>query len=233
MWRAILLSFLFGCSWGVNAKDMGAEYVGVKYVADPLGEARAPDNDPLIRFDAFDCTTFVETVLADSDVEKLNKIRYADGKPDFVRRNHFMETDWLENNSDIVRNVSSSYAPTVTQRITIDKKNWFKVTHKMDVDFAPQTVELQYIPYKHATNIKVEQPVVVLFLRKNSKIRDKIGTDLVVRHMGILLPNGILRHASRKAGAVVDNDFSKYVHRMMENQNNLGIMILEIKNDER
>lgn len=229
MWRAILFSFLIGCSLGVDAKDIGAEYVGIKYASDPLGEARIPDTDPLIRFDAFDCTTFVETVLADGDVQKLNKIRYAGSVPDFVHRNHFIETDWLKNNSDIVQNVSAQYAKTAVYSVIVDKKNWFKVSHRMDVDIPPETVKLEYIPYKHVGNIKVERPVVILFLRKNSKIRDKIGTDLAVRHMGFLLPNGMLRHASRRAGAVVDNVWTEYVQRMMENQNNLGIMILEIK----
>ena len=43
------------------------------------------------------------------------------------------------------------------------------------------------------------------------------------------MPNGTLRHASRRAGAVVDVDFRKYVQRMMESPKNLGIMVLEIK----
>ncbi|MBO4582603.1 MAG: DUF1460 domain-containing protein [Alphaproteobacteria bacterium] len=229
MWRAVLIAFLFGCACGGNATDLAAEYIGVKYVLDPLGEAHAPDIDPLIRFDAFDCTTFVETVLADGDVQRLNKIRYADGVPNFTNRNHFIETDWLSNNSDIVQNVSNRYGKTATHTVTIDKKNWFRTVHNMDTDFSPETVALRYIPYKYAADIKVEKPVVVLFLRNNTKIRDKIGTDLAVRHMGFLLPNGTLRHASRRAGAVVDEDFTKYVQRMMEKQNNLGIMILEIK----
>ena len=229
MWRAVLLAFLFGCACGGNATDLGAEYIGAKYVLDPLGEARAPDADPLIRFDAFDCTTFVETVLAGSDVQRLNKIRYADGIPDFTGRNHFIETDWLSNNSNIVKNVSGRYAPTTTHTVTIDKKNWFRTVHNMDTDFLSKSVALEYIPYKYAADIKVEKPVVVLFLRNNPKVRDKIGTDLAVRHMGFLLPNGTLRHASRRAGAVVDEYFARYVQRMMEKQNNLGIMILEIK----
>ena len=228
MWRALLIALLFGCVGQYDSTKIGAEYVGTKYVLDPLGEEIAPDPDPLIRFDAFDCTTFVETVLADGDIQRLNKIRYADGKPNFFNRNHFIETDWLENNSDIVQNVSAQYAPTAVHRVTIDKKNWFKTVHNIDTDFSPQTTELEYIPYKYATDIKVDKPVVVLFLRDNPKIRDKIGTDLAVRHMGFLLPDGTLRHASSKHSAVVDVDFVKYVHRIMENKNNLGIMILEI-----
>ena len=233
MWRLVLLFLLSGCVFWNNVDNtddyLGAEYVGAQYLNDPLGEEHAPDTDPLIRFDAFDCTTFVETALANGDVDKLNKIRYANGTPSFTGRNHFTETDWIKNNSDIVENASAQYAPTAKYTVTIDKKNWFKQTHHMDTSFPKKTVTLEYIPYKYAADIHVEKPVVVLFLRHSPKIREKIGSDLVVRHMGFLLPNGKLRHASSKFGKVVDQDFMEYAQRMMEKQNNLGIMILEIK----
>jgi hypothetical protein len=88
---------------------------------------------------------------------------------------------------------------------------------------------LEYIPYAEAKNITVEKPVIILFVSNSARIRNKIGTDLSVRHMGFLLPNGKLRHASRKAKRVLDVDFQEYVNRMLENKNNLGIILLEIK----
>ncbi|MBQ6736341.1 MAG: DUF1460 domain-containing protein [Alphaproteobacteria bacterium] len=229
MWRVLLFVFVIGCSYQNNNDFIGAEYLGVKYVRDPLGEGAAPDADPLIRFDAFDCTTFVETVLADGDRKRLNQIRYKNGKVDFINRNHFIETDWLNNNANIVKNVSAEYAPVVTRRVTIDKKNWFKKNHNIDTDFAPQTVSLEYIPYKYAKNISVKKPMVVLFVNAPGRAATKIGTDLAVRHMGFLLPDGRLRHASWHKKTVVDVDFHKYVNQMMENQNKLGIMLLDIK----
>jgi len=228
MRRILLFVFLIGCSFNTSA-EIGGDYLGAKYVSDPLGEAHAPDTDPLIRFDAFDCTTFVETSLAKGDVNRLNEIRYQGEKTDFIHRNHFIETDWLKNNSNLVRNVSAHYAPTAVRTVTIDKKNWFKVKHNTNTNFVSQTTELEYIPYEHAKSIKVSEPVVVLFVINNPYIHDKIGTDLAIRHMGFLLPGGILRHASRISGKVVDTNFDKYINRIMENQNNLGIMILEIK----
>ena len=68
MWRVIFLFLLVGCVGGNVDADFGAKYIGVRYATDPLGEMKSPDADPLIRFDAFDCTTFVETVLAGGDV---------------------------------------------------------------------------------------------------------------------------------------------------------------------
>ena len=229
MWRVLLFVFIVGCSYQNNQYFIGTEYLGAKYINDPLGEGVAPDTDPLIRFDAFDCTTFVETVLANGDEKRLNQIRYKNGKVDFMNRNHFIETDWLNNNSNIVKNVSALYAPVAVRRVTIDKKNWFKKNHNIDTNFEKQTVSLEYIPYKNAQNIHVSKPMIVLFINATGHAPDRIGTDLAVRHMGFLLPNGRLRHASRRQKQVTDVDFDKYVNQMMENQNKLGIMLLSIK----
>jgi len=220
---------LFGCTHIDSQNYIGTEFLGAKYLRNPLGEGIAPDTDPLIRFDAFDCTTFVETSLANGDINTLNSIRYKNGKPTFINRNHFIETDWLENNSNLVTNVSAQYGPTAIRHIIIDKKNWFKTVHNIDTDFAPRSIDLEYIPYADAHNLKISKPMIVLFIINSEKIRNKIGTDLAVRHMGFLLPDGRLRHASRKAGYVIDTDFNKYINRIVENQNNLGIMLLEIK----
>lgn len=228
--RCILpILLILGACGNYNPHEyIGADYLGAHYMQNPLGEGIAPDADPQIRFDAFDCTTFVETALADGDVKKLNKIRYANGIPNILLRNHFVETDWIKNNSDIVHNVTENYGKTRTRSVTIDKKKWFKSKYNLDVNIAPQTIKLQYIPYDNMPEINVDKPMIVLFIADTGKIRDKIGTDLAVRHMGFILPNGMLRHASYRHGQVMDIDFSKYVTQIMENKNNLGIMLLEI-----
>ena len=82
-------------------------FLGAPYKHGALGEGPDGefDRDPLIRFDAFDCTTFVETVMAlslDSDLNSamrtLQKIRYKDGQIGYATRNHFIELDWVPNN---------------------------------------------------------------------------------------------------------------------------------------
>jgi len=231
MWRILLVVLVIGCSQQTFHNYTGSEYVDARYARDPLGEGAGIgiDTDPLIRFDAFDCTTFVETVLAGGNQEKLKRIRYKNGKVDFMNRNHFIDTDWLENNSDLVKNVSAQYAKTAIRRVTIDKKNWFKKKYGIDTNFQKQTVNLEYISYKDAQNIRAIEPMVVLFVNAPGRAPEKIGTDLAVRHMGLLLPDGRLRHASIKQKRVVDVDFNKYVNQMMENQNKLGIILLEIK----
>ena len=209
---------------------IGENYLGKPYILDPLGEGVAPDADPTIRFDAFDCTTFVETVLADGDVNKLNKIRYRDGVVDFLHRNHFIESEWIPNNTSIVENASAKYGKTAIRTVKINRAAWLWHMHNIKDNTPQKTVNLEYIPYDEFETIHVNKPVIVLFVfNSNKKIISKTGTDLSVRHMGFLLPNGMLRHASFSRGRVVDTDFNEYVAKRKKMPNNIGIVILEIK----
>ena len=222
-----LCLFVLACSES-GPMYIGKQYLDVKYVNDPLGEEIAPDTDPLIRFDAFDCMTFVETALANGDKDRLTKIRYKNGEVGFLTRNHFVETDWMKNNSDILENATRKYSEHVAVRnVTIDKKLWFKRVHNIDVDIPKQNVKIEYVPRDYIKDLNIIKPVVVLFIIDNPKIRDNIGTDLAVSHMGFLLPGGVLRHASSQFGRVIDVDFQEYIDE--HNKNNLGISILEIK----
>jgi hypothetical protein len=114
-------------------------FLGVPYKLGALGEGPDGefDRDPLIRFDAFDCTTFVETVMAlslDSDLDSakrtLQKIRYRDGLIGYATRNHFIELDWVPNNvragylRDITSDVAGEKAATVHK--TISKMQWYR-----------------------------------------------------------------------------------------------------------
>lgn len=78
--------------------------LGAAYSLGPLGEGAAggPDGDPRLRYDAFDCTTFVETAIAMAfaaraeEVEPLlDAIRYRDSIPAFVNRRHFPAAEWI------------------------------------------------------------------------------------------------------------------------------------------
>lgn len=224
-----IILILGGCVQSNKSYYIGQEYLGAKYLSNPLGENAPPDSDPIFRTDAFDCTTFVETAMANGDVDVLTQIRYKDGKIDFLNRNHFIESDWLQNNSDIVENVSAQYAPVSQRAVIIDKQNWLKAVYGIGAEFSKQTVVLDYIPYKDLPKINTTESLIVLFITGKSEKSDKIGTDLAVRHMGFLLPNGMLRHASSKHGYVMDVDFYKYVEQRAKDANNIGIMLVRIK----
>ena len=223
--RILLALLLAGCSVGTA----GQSFLGARYISSPLGEGVAPDDDPLIRYDAFDCTTFVETVLADGDLKKLNKIRYKNGEIDFLNRNHFIESDCLMNNADLVQNVSNKYGKTSVRNVRIDKTSWLKKVHNIDAEYDVIDVDLEYLPYTNIKTINANKVMIVLFVADKPKNRDIIGTDLAVYHMGLLLPNGVFRHASSTKKMVTDVEFNEYIVKQKQNKSNLGFVLVEIK----
>lgn len=229
--RHLLFCFvLCSCVGTVAHNQFGEEYLGARYMASPLGEGFGIDPDPLIREDAFDCMTFVETSLAQGNLEKLNKIRYKNGKPDFIARNHFIELDWLQNNADMVENISDQFGKTAVRSVVIDKKSWFKAMHNIKTSYEPEIVELEYLPYSNLPEINNDETLIVLFVVGKSEKTDTIGTDLAVAHMGFVLPGGkILRHASSDHERVEDVDFESYNAWRAKKSKNLGIALLKIK----
>ena len=83
--------------------------------------ARVPnDNVPYVP-EAFDCTTFVETVAALARSESPRRlmgniiaIRYNNSEPGWMNRNHFPEADWIPNNAraGILRDITADVART-------------------------------------------------------------------------------------------------------------------------
>ncbi len=233
--RAIAMAFLLlgtGCvTCAPRNADVGARYLGARYVNDPLGEGVGYDTNPLIRDDAFDCTTFVETVLAGGDVAQLNKIRYRDGIVAWENRNHFIETDWLANNSDLVENISAQYGPIRTRNVVIDKRAWAKKSSQHDDKRRTRDGGAGIYFYADLKRINNDVPLIVLFVVGPRDTNKNIATDIAVVHMGILMPGGrVLRHASTGRG-VVDDDFEKYIgmRRAMSDNKNIGIALVGIR----
>ncbi len=111
----------------------------------PLGEGinGKYDQDPLYRFDTFDCTTYVETITAlalSKDVEefeyKLNNIRYEDGDIDYLKRNHFTDLQWIPANiengifSEMTLDIASP-ADILIAEALIDFPAWIQ-SHRVD-----------------------------------------------------------------------------------------------------
>ncbi len=112
------------------------------YYLGALGEGSAAEFDqfPLYRVDAFDCLTFVETVLAIALADNLTafekmilNIRYEKGNVSFLTRNHFTDLDWNLNNQrnqllqDITFNIKNEQHKSVAQyaQALIDKPSWY------------------------------------------------------------------------------------------------------------
>lgn len=83
---------------GTRVKAHSAPWLGLPYTDGPLGEAGGPDPDPVVRYDTFDCLTFVEEVLALSmatDPVNVQAVRMglADGTIDAIATDHAPHAD--------------------------------------------------------------------------------------------------------------------------------------------
>ncbi len=115
------------------------KFVGLPYGKNgPLGEGEGAryDADPLYRFDTFDCTTFVETMVSltlsqnvDEFELNMNKIRYANAEVGFLTRNHFTSLHWVPHNisNGLFEEINEKVIPQSGQmiaRASIDFGGW-------------------------------------------------------------------------------------------------------------
>jgi len=188
--------------------ENGEKYLGVPYMAGPFGEGPGGqyDRNPLSRFDAFDCTTFVETVtaLALSDSKDfqttLNHIRYKDGVVSFTSRNHITSLDWIPNNvaAGFFRDVTESVAPgkTLIARALIDKRAWYAKMpeSRIQIPGLSEADKQQLLAQLRAEGARYEPqeatlpyvPLKVLFAPGGGKLFDRIPSGSVVN---IVRPN--------------------------------------------
>ena len=118
------------------------QFMGRPYLLGALGEGEKGryDQYPRYRVDAFDCETYVDTVLAlalansaSTFTQCINSIRYKDGKVSYINRNHFTSIDWNINNQkmnrlkDITLTIHDQQNKPVAvyAEALINKPNWY------------------------------------------------------------------------------------------------------------
>ncbi len=209
-------------------EGVSAKFLGTAYVASPLGEGKGKDPDPLVRYDAVDCLTFVEESIAlslatspEGVVPLLTRIRYEGETPDFEARNHVMEAQWLPSNlkkgfiKDITRAVGGEQ--TVKVKKTLDDVAWAsKSGASLGLSSDGQRrgdFEWDLIPAALAQErLKAAATgTLVVVVRAD---RPKMVTR--ISHVGFLIHKKaglFLRHASRSFGKVVDEPLANYLGR--------------------
>ncbi|VEG91898.1 N-acetylmuramoyl-L-alanine amidase-like domain-containing protein [Legionella spiritensis] len=122
---------------------ISAQFLGKPYLLGALGEGKNAryDQSPLYRTDAFDCETFVTTILAIALADDsltfqhcLRQLRYNQGQCRFLQRNHFTGLDWNQNNQkqgfvkDITMSITDANQNVVAQTASamIDKPSWYQ-----------------------------------------------------------------------------------------------------------
>lgn len=143
-------------------KFFSGSFIGKPYLLGALGEGSDSryDQSPLYRTDAFDCETYVDTVVAlalaanpKGFAQCINKIRYRKGQISFITRNHFTALDWNKNNQlqgfvkDITPEIKDKNNQPVMLMATalINKPAWYAHLNISRIQLFPQNKEEQSI----------------------------------------------------------------------------------------
>ncbi len=213
--------------------DVTEPFLGAPYKLSALGEGpgHKPDEDPRMRFDAFDCTTFVETAMALSLANNLDEarrlldvIRYKDGKPSFLARRHFPAAEWIPELKalgflkDITRDVGG--ADVVVEKKHLDVDVWHRNMNEHtpelpDARIPSGTFALDTWPLAKAAAgaDKIPSGTILHLVRVDFR-----RYPVRVSHQGIVIVKDgkhYLRHAAdRYYHHVVDEPLDHFFHRM-------------------
>lgn len=208
-----------------RVEAISAAFVGKPYALDPLGEGAPPDTDPYARYDAFDCLTYVEEVLALSlapdpafAADVRNSLRYGDSPRDYAHRHHFMELQWLPENvrQGWIRDTTKEYGAvthlerevTPTTWSSWNKRSLFKLT---DAELPMGLMQLDVLPLDVALKaVDAIRPGSILLT-----VRSDRGRPLWTTHLGFVVSGSVHRNASRRSAMrVVDEDLAGYLQHL-------------------
>ena len=169
---------------------ISSKFLGAPYLLSALGEGMHGDYDqfPLYRADAFDCQTYVDTVLAIALADSLNHfnqclthVRYHNGHVSFIERNHFTCLDWNQNNQrqGFIKDITTTFRDQNNHSVVkfarslIDKPAWYshKSTDTIRLNNADSVAQAKHLgSLKHegaqlarATSIIPYVPLTALF----------------------------------------------------------------------
>jgi hypothetical protein len=170
---------------------LARQNLGQPYAIYLLGEfpREVYDADPMFCLEKGDCVVFSEHIYAmalghdwPSFYDWLQKIRYKDGVPGMITRNHFTEADWDVNNAWLVDDVTTDLgATTVTEYSEkIDRARFFR-NFGVGQDIPVQHLEDEYIPAEAISSVldKLQDGDFVNIVRG-------VGKGVWVGHVGLI-----------------------------------------------
>ena len=197
---------------GERMAAVSAPLLDAPYLNDAAGEGAGPDLDPPARYDAFDCLTFVEEVLALTlppdplEAPRVRQsLRYGEGTPvSYQTRNHFMleqwipraiENGWLE---DITAEIGETRL--LTKQVTPKTWAWWKkrkLFQLADEELPTGDYALQVLAPGAAREAldRIPDGALILTVRES-----KDYVPIVVTHLGFKVPSKgepLMRHATR------------------------------------
>jgi hypothetical protein len=208
-------------------------FLGAPYVLSALGEGSGVDPDPRMRFDAFDCTTFVESAMALALADDLaqarallDQLRYRDGKVEYLARRHFPEAEWIPELirlgylEDITRQVGGDAVRVEEKKL--DPGVWHRAQHdgmpKLPDERIPVgTFSLDVWPLAAARAGAARIPPGTILHVVRADFR---SVPVRVSHQGIVIDKDgkrYLRHAAdRMYHSVVDEPLDHFFARMAQ-----------------
>ncbi len=214
-------------------KAVSEPMLGIPYLLDPLGEGEGWDPDPFARYDALDCLTFLEEVLALSmsgdpafAADIRNTLRYGAGPLDYAHRHHFMELQWLPRNVDagLIRPISADFGPVVHLSRDVTAATWKswskrKLFHLTDAELPIGPMALDVLTITEALKIVDEIPpgTIVLTVRT-----DRPTIPIWISHVGFTVPaeTPTVRHATRMSpGKARDHGLRWYIEHLRTYKN--------------
>jgi hypothetical protein len=214
------------------------------YVDDPLGEGFGVDLDPIARYDAYDCLTFLEEVLALSmsgdpyhAAGVRSSLRYGHKPPAYANRRHFMALQWIPGNTAAgwLRDTTAEYGDSQIFEKEVTPGVWRawerRKNYALEDDELPVgTMRLNVLPVdaaiEAAPNIR---PGSIVFTVRE----DRQWIPLWITHVGFVVAGEepTLRHASRMQNSmrVRDHGLVWYLEHLKTytNWKVAGISILE------
>jgi hypothetical protein len=191
-------------------EQISAQFLGLPYLANSLiGSLDVPEQ-LVVRLDAFDCVTYLETVLAlalsktaEQFEEHLIRLRYKNSEVSWATRNHYM-VDWWRNNEreGLIKNMTRGKASNAKIREL-----------NLIAGLPTERVSFRVFPKRKLAQVKE------LIKTGDFAFFGTTKKNLDVFHSGLLIEdskNIYLRHATRKANAVIDQNLTDFLneHRM-------------------
>jgi len=177
------------------------------YAVDPLGGGPDLEETLTASLQAFDCVTYIETVLAlalardaGEFPDILKGVRYEGGEVAWHKRNHYM-SGWASNNmsAGFVRDVTAGpLAEKVTRRLSVVE------------GLPPRQVSFHLYRKRKLSSVsaQIETGDLILFASAKRNL-DFFHTGLLVKRDGEI----ILRHAARSEGSVVEQPLVDFLKR--------------------
>jgi hypothetical protein len=190
---------------GARVEALTDRLRGRPYAGNPLGGSADTAEVLTISLAAFDCVTFVETVLAlattrepERFVERVRRLRYQGGRVAWRRRHHYA-TDWIRGN---VR--AGFVSPVLLRARAVTRARRLSVLAGLPA----RRVQVRCVPKRPFWRARDEiRTGDLVFFASTRPVLD-------VFHQGIVVRRGEglrLRHASRSRGKVVDQDLAAFL----------------------